>query len=102
MMAIRCGLEYNITMKDIERFERNLDVFKGDLEERFNDATKIERKYVAAYYKDMDNSLMVFRSVFGTARVVLPQKKLTRAEAAASIWTIHSKNASEVIKENEK
>jgi len=97
MMAIRCSLEYNITEKDIERYEANLDIYKKDLEERFNDASKIAHRYIAGYYKDMDNAFIVLRSVFGTTRVLMPQEKLTRAEAAASIWAIQGMSAKKVI-----
>ncbi|MDQ7826147.1 MAG: S-layer homology domain-containing protein [Candidatus Eremiobacteraeota bacterium] len=97
MMAIRCSLEYNITEKDIRRYEENLDIYKKDLEERFNDASKITHRYIAGYYKDMDNAFIVLRSVFGTTRVLMPQEKLTRAEGAASIWAIHGTNAKKTI-----
>jgi len=97
MMAIRCGLEYNITLKDIERIEKNLTIYKKDLEERFNDASKIERKYVAAYFKDMDSSFIIFRSAFGTTRILLPQKKLTREEAVSTLWTIRGEKGDKVL-----
>gem|GEM_PF-2253116 len=97
MMAIRCGLEYNITLKDIDRIEKNLDIYKKDLEERFNDASKIERKYVAAYFKDMDNSFLIFRSAFGSTRILLPQKKLNREEAVSTIWTIRGEKGEKVL-----
>jgi hypothetical protein len=97
MMAIRCGLEYTITSNDIERIEKNLDVYRKDLEERFNDASKIERKYVASYFKDMDNAFMIFRSAFGSTRILLPQKKLTREEAAATIWTIRGQKGETLL-----
>ncbi|MGV8121559.1 MAG: S-layer homology domain-containing protein [Candidatus Xenobiia bacterium LiM19] len=97
MMAIRCGLEYNITLKDIERIEKNLAIYKKDLEERFNDASKIERKYVAAYFKDMDSSFLIFRSAFGTTRILLPQKKLTREEAVSTMWTIRGEKGDKVL-----
>lgn len=97
MMAIRCGLEYNITLKDIERIEKNLTIYKKDLEERFNDASKIERKYVAAYFKDMDSSFIILRSAFGTTRILLPQKKLTREEAVSTMWTIRGEKGDKVL-----
>ncbi|MCE1247217.1 MAG: S-layer homology domain-containing protein [Firmicutes bacterium] len=98
MVYIRCQIEYNISPKETASVMKNPKAAIASLSKYYDDAEKISPRYLFAFTKDMQNNFSVIKSCFGTTRLLKPQKKLTREEAAASIYKIKNTDADSVLK----